>query len=231
MAELQNGEDIMKMHLLAAIVLAASIGLSSNTYAAPVDFIDNGDYTTDTLSSLDWLDVTNTLNLSHVTVQSYIDMGAVIGGVDYSSWKFASVTQFIQLVNNYTDSSTITTGRVSQEVDKVTGLINLLGNTSPVGQSNFDYTLGLLHEDSPFSGLFISAILFDLIGDPAPGSDQSDFSQARYHQAIVQNNVGSFLIRASISVSPVPIPAAAFMFAPALLGFMGLRRKAKNSAV
>ena len=27
----------------------------------------------------------------------------------------------------------------------------------------------------------------------------------------------------------VPLPAAAFMFAPALLGFMGLRRKAKNS--
>lgn len=30
-------------------------------------------------------------------------------------------------------------------------------------------------------------------------------------------------------VSAVPLPAAAFMFAPALLGFMGLRRKAKNS--
>ncbi|MDT8311291.1 MAG: hypothetical protein RQ732_07605 [Methylophaga sp.] len=29
-------------------------------------------------------------------------------------------------------------------------------------------------------------------------------------------------------VSAVPIPAAAFMFAPALLGLMGLRRKAKN---
>ena len=29
----------------------------------------------------------------------------------------------------------------------------------------------------------------------------------------------------------VPIPAAAFMFAPALLGFMGLRRRAKNKAV
>jgi hypothetical protein len=28
----------------------------------------------------------------------------------------------------------------------------------------------------------------------------------------------------------VPVPAALFMFAPALLGFMGLRRKAKNSA-
>ena len=30
-------------------------------------------------------------------------------------------------------------------------------------------------------------------------------------------------------VSAVPIPAAAFLFAPALLGFMGLRRKAKNT--
>ena len=29
----------------------------------------------------------------------------------------------------------------------------------------------------------------------------------------------------------VPIPAAAFMFAPALLGFMGLRRRAKNKAI
>jgi hypothetical protein len=31
-------------------------------------------------------------------------------------------------------------------------------------------------------------------------------------------------------VAAVPIPAAAFLFAPALLGFMGLRRKAKNTA-
>lgn len=31
------------------------------------------------------------------------------------------------------------------------------------------------------------------------------------------------------NVSAVPIPAAAFLFAPALLGFMGLRRKAKNT--
>ena len=33
----------------------------------------------------------------------------------------------------------------------------------------------------------------------------------------------------AVSVSAVPLPAAAFLFAPALLGFMGLRRKAKNT--
>jgi hypothetical protein len=32
------------------------------------------------------------------------------------------------------------------------------------------------------------------------------------------------------TASAVPVPAAAFLFAPALLGFMGLRRKAKKSA-
>lgn len=36
-------------------------------------------------------------------------------------------------------------------------------------------------------------------------------------------------ISSGVPVSAVPIPAAAFLFAPALLGFMGLRRKAKNS--
>lgn len=35
----------------------------------------------------------------------------------------------------------------------------------------------------------------------------------------------------NIDVSAVPIPAAVFMFAPALLGFFGLRRKAKITAV
>jgi len=33
----------------------------------------------------------------------------------------------------------------------------------------------------------------------------------------------------NIRINEVPIPAAAFMFAPALLGFMGLRRRAKNT--
>lgn len=33
------------------------------------------------------------------------------------------------------------------------------------------------------------------------------------------------------SVSEVPVPAAAFLFAPALLGFMGLRRNAKSNNV
>lgn len=32
-----------------------------------------------------------------------------------------------------------------------------------------------------------------------------------------------------VALNPVPVPAAAFLFAPALMGFMGLRRKAKKT--
>lgn len=31
-----------------------------------------------------------------------------------------------------------------------------------------------------------------------------------------------------VALQPVPVPAAAFLFAPTLLGFMGLRRKNKH---
>jgi hypothetical protein len=45
----------------------------------------------------------------------------------------------------------------------------------------------------------------------------------------VQLNGTNYLSLAEVQVSAVPVPAAAFLFAPALLGFLGLRRKAKNS--
>ena len=41
-------------------------------------------------------------------------------------------------------------------------------------------------------------------------------------------SIDSFKVSGS-PISEVPIPAAAFMFAPALLGFLGLRRKANNT--
>jgi hypothetical protein len=42
-----------------------------------------------------------------------------------------------------------------------------------------------------------------------------------------KDNIGGMSLNV-MNVSEVPVPAAALLFAPALLGFMGLRRKAKN---
>lgn len=57
-------------------------------------------------------------------------------------------------------------------------------------------------------------------------NDHHDKAYTNTLWAGVYANV-SFLEWAPVGVSEVPIPAAAFMFAPALLGFMGLRRRAK----
>jgi hypothetical protein len=49
------------------------------------------------------------------------------------------------------------------------------------------------------------------------------------HYTVNENDSGYNYTITFGEVSEVPVPAAAFLFAPALLGFMGLRRKAKNS--
>lgn len=46
-----------------------------------------------------------------------------------------------------------------------------------------------------------------------------------YTGQFFDNTSASWLLVADTEISPVPIPAAAFLFAPALLGFLGFRRK------
>ena len=48
--------------------------------------------------------------------------------------------------------------------------------------------------------------------------------------AYIEGNTSVDNFIAVTGVSAVPVPAALFMFAPALLGFMGFRRRAKNLA-
>jgi hypothetical protein len=56
-----------------------------------------------------------------------------------------------------------------------------------------------------------------------------EFGFYNFSQAAVQYS--GFEQTGGTVVGAVPIPAAAFLFAPALLGFMGLRRKTKNTMV
>ena len=65
-----------------------------------------------------------------------------------------------------------------------------------------------------------------------PGIDFAPV-QAQYLRIFATGGDNSYsvgeLIAYGSAVSAVPIPAAALLFAPAFLGFMGLRRKAKNT--
>ena len=133
--------------------------------------------------------------------------------------------------------------------DRYTGSTALFNNTpiddtqfSKVGGGTFDlYSIDLAKLDGPSfgdvtftrdgghsqtftsDGLSITeTFLFDanFLGSSAVTWTQS-LSALDFHQF---DNI-------NVDVSPVPIPAAAFMFAPALLGFLRLYRKTKITAV
>jgi len=69
-----------------------------------------------------------------------------------------------------------------------------------------------------------------------PGSYLAQATISEYEGLIIDNRSDrnakyrTFMSAYVTPISPVPVPTAAFLFAPALLGFMGLRRKAKNLA-
>jgi len=216
-------------YYMAAITLTVSMGISSVSYASPVDFTDNVSYTTDTLSGLDWLDVTLTANLSFDYVNAQLGAGGL-----YAGWRYATGSQFNAMVTNYVNAvpAITTTGTVYHAEGLIDTLITLLGDTysHAIGFPSIRYseTIGFLADTyAPAPSRHWVALMID--DDSTIHFEDTTKAHAFVSDTDVpQVDTGHFLVRDTVSA--VPIPAAAFMFAPALLGFMGLRRRAKNKA-
>jgi hypothetical protein len=236
----------VKTYFIIASALTALFWGSSTTYAASSDFIDHGTYTTDSLSGFDWLDLT----ISAGQTYDYVSTQFGSGG-EYEGWRYATGEQFNTLVSNYTGNPIPQNrySRVAQEInlgdDLIDGLVVLLGSTLDVfwlSQSGktrdasmgfsegeyLDFTEGYI-ADTDKDGKHFVAMIHDF--DEAPTSSFVDYSQAHF-QTLIGNeigflSVGSYLIRDTVPQIPseVPIPAAAILFAPGLLGFLGFRRK------
>jgi hypothetical protein len=223
------------MKILTACLLGSVLTFSSHTYAAPIDFIDNGNYTTDTKSGLDWLDVTLSVNQSYNYVSSQFGVGG-----EYEGWRYATGIEFNTMVSNFTDESHTPSDfslRIHEE-GKIDALVGFLGSTLdayflpafgetydasygyPEGEG-MDYTYGLLLDLDPTGNHYLAIILDDDRTFDHP--DTSDIYGSNNLPDYAIYNIGSYLVRDTIPT--VPVPAAAFMFAPALLGFLGLRRK------
>ena len=84
---------------------------------------------------------------------------------------------------------------------------------------------------APFGSLVgeINSTFFLLGTSFAVSAPDSGILSLYYWDSNSHDNTEFVTVSIDNNVSAVPIPAAAFMFAPALLGFMGLRRKAKNT--
>jgi hypothetical protein len=223
------GRIDMFTRFIMASAVSVTLAFSSAAFAASTDFIDNNTFTTDTISGLDWRDVTASLN------RSYNDVSGQFGvGGDFEGYRYATGTEFNQVINNFSGSQVglsfydryihtqsyikdlaIMFGAVNLDPDniRIQGIINeahvYTDQTIRQYTAMMDYYNGVLKDGTTST----------LVTSFAHGSEVDN--------SIPSANIASFLVRDSLIATP--IPAAAFMFAPALLGFMGLRRRAKNA--
>ncbi len=231
--------------LFAAV---AFISAASATHAAIVDL---GNITRDTASGLDWLDVTQTQGLSYNQVLAQMGAGGAFAG-----WRYATVGEFDQLITNF--GYPVSTGNCSNSTTHcdlnipgdspiIEQIIRTLGDTQNAYLDATHSTIDISPTGAGFvtGYLSINSFLFPSstlkqgsVGDSetiirATGQYNADALDIVLSNGTTSFNLdytearkGSFLVK----VSPVPIPAAAWLFGSGLIGLAGLARKRSSNA-
>ncbi len=150
-----------------------------------------------------------------------------IDGVSYNDLNdFSNNTNFLEPLLNITDTSNLISWSLVTTSSNTGNAIN--------GTWTYDGTEDL---SSPFvvvlkSSISYAAYLFNSLADVDGGSFVIKFLNAGgkvgeiSHLSIYKAS-GDFSNTILDGPNPVPLPAALWLFAPALLGFMGFRRKKK----
>ena len=221
----------------------ALVGLLASSVCANAAIIDNGNYTTDTISGLDWLDLTETTGRNYNDV--YEDITNSGGDFDAGEWRYASQSEFQSLISNWF-GFTYTGGKLYTESysEFVESFIGTFGDTL---DSSYDSILNYSRDVSPDGAGATLGLLADICVRRS-GNDQclgtvydgefiyretgeveNDFldyfeDTGRMAQTKSGGHVGSYLVRTSVSA--VPVPAAIWLFVSALFLTGWMRRKA-----
>jgi hypothetical protein len=219
----------MKPKLLG--VVAALIGFAAVTpaLAIPLSLVDEGSITYDPNTGLRWLDVTQSINLSHDYVASQFGPGGQFFG-----FRYATSAEVSLLFTDGGIPNPYGIGPQNSDSPAYLSLIGMLGATLTLAQTNgqgqYTYgitsTTGFLNAD-PAPGLaYVLAMLnISAIADNLCNCQYADAAQGLIFPTAHDQLIGSFLVA-------TPLPAALPLFATGLgaLGLLGWRRKRKQAA-
>jgi hypothetical protein len=214
----------MKMDCKRLNIATACAGLAAVSFNAGAAIFDNGTYTTDTTSGLNWLDLTETTNLTYSYVSGELSAGGMFEG-----WRYATDEEVIALFEQFNIDLSVGAPAYQNNAPAPQGLIDivaLLGNTLNEYDSSYDYgVLGITADTRPTS-------------DPAfaknrMGAFHYSPSNEMYYNAsdyeitsvdVANIYLGSYLVA---DTTTVPVPAAAWLFGSGLLGLIGVARRKK----
>jgi hypothetical protein len=200
--------------------------------SAQADIIDLGNVTRDTSTGLDWLDLTETIGQTSESIA-----GSIAVNGDRAGYRFATSAEVQLLWQNLALTDQNNTPQLNSLSDYFAAVdtFNLLGNTlasssfngSSLGSIGFiadECSLnqgGTLIVSNCASGYYLSE---ESLGGSLLLSIES-FDTADVGSAINSSEdfVGSYLVAAS--PSPIPVPAALWLFVSATLGLVGIKRK------
>jgi len=195
-----------------ACVSLFALGMLNTANAA---LIDNGGFTTDSVSGLDWLD------LSVTQSQSYNSAPTKNAG-----WRYATNLEVVGLFNTafagYTDTNTIkhysdsnALGAYADQSIDATAFMDLFGVSGVA--SSFTASFGFYRDES---NILRQMGVQQFATYSRVFSEENTNNWNGYENLGVQGN-GVFLVRTSV----VPVPAAVWLFGSGLIGLAGFARR------
>lgn len=198
---------VIKIALVVGSVLSL-LGISS----VQAVIIDNGSYTTDSATGLDWLDLSETDDLSYT--------GALSLFSSYG-WVGATESQFEGLIDSmFSEYSGNTSGymlvsKVSTTFNEAMNFKNLFGSTCVPTNSDCSYGLYNVNGQLRLGGVYTYDYGAYVYRDHDANYGDTNFSHP---------NMGIFLVRNTVSVAE---PASIALMGLALSGLGYARRKKK----
>ena len=207
------------MGIKTTVLLASALVLSTNLNAA---IIDNGVYTTDTVSGLDWLDLTEATNRSYNDISSQLGLGG-----EFEGWRYASGNEVSGFLDAFGGDSDYYSGWSTQNNGLFDAVASLWGDTYCAfnGCSFGDgYSLAITSDVAKLDYHYevrlydYSTYLFSATNDDINIGSFWQWDYSRHY------SYGSALVR---EASVVPVPAAIWLFGSGLLGLIGLAKRKK----